>query len=97
MALDAVTNRWRMNLALDGGGVLVGVARNAQRLSSGGDQLYARCIFVHAYFVTAHAAHGNRGMDCLPFGLVFMAFNTLRGISFGVEWDWVYGCLGRHA
>ena len=96
VAFDAITNRRRMNLSVDGGGILVGVAGNTQRLRGGGEQLHAGCIFVCAYLVTAHATHGNRRVDRLAFGFVFVTLNARSGISFGVERDGVQRCLGGH-
>lgn len=85
-----------MNLPLDGGGILVGMAGNTQRLCGGGDQLHAGYIFVHAYLVTAQAPHGDRRVDCLTLGFVFVTLNARRGISLGVERDVVQRCPGGH-
>jgi len=85
-----------MNLPLDGGGILVGVAGNTQRLRGGGDQLHAGCILIYPYLVTAHATHGNRRVDRLAFGFVFVTLNARRGLSLGVERDGVQRCLGGH-
>lgn len=76
VALNAITNRWRVNFPLDAGGILVGVAGNAQRLGAGGNQLYAGYVFVRAYFMTAHAAQRNCRVHRLAFGFIFVTLNA---------------------
>src|SRR5579872_1980642 len=72
VTLQAVTLRWRMNRALELGGILVGVTSHAERIGSGGDQLDPGDIFIDANFVATGAAHLDCGVDGLALGLVLM-------------------------
>lgn len=91
VTLDTVSDGRRMDGAFQGRRVFIGVAGDAEGLRSGGDELDARDILVNPHFVAAHAAHGDGGVDKLPFGLILMAFQTLGGIDFRIEWDGVNG------
>jgi len=81
VASQTVANRRRMDLSLDLRGVFVAVAREAELVRSGGDQLYARGVFVDPDFMATHAAHRDRGMDGLAFRLVLVAFEAFGSVD----------------
>ena len=85
VALDAIAHRRRMDLALQVGSIVVGMAGQAQRLRRRGDQLDACHIFIHPDFVTTRAAHRNRGMGELTFGFVCVTLGALLWGSVFVE------------
>jgi len=78
VALEAIANGGSVYCALDVGGVLVGVAGKAEAGRRCRDQLDARDILVDTNLVTTGAAHRNRRVDRLPFGLIAMTLNTFR-------------------
>jgi hypothetical protein len=84
-----------MHLSVNLSGILVGVAGDAQRLRRGGYQLYAGDIFVDANLVAARATHLDRRVNVGAFAFVFVALETLRGVSFGIERDRVLRCPRR--
>lgn len=91
VALDAIANRWRMDRALEVGSILVGVTSDTNRRRTGGDELDPRDIFIDANFMTAGAAHGNRRMNELAFGFVFVAFDTFGRVGVLVQRNRVNG------
>ena len=97
VTLKAIAHSRRMDLAFEVGGILVGVAGDAQRLRRGGDQLDASDVFVDADLMTTGAAHGDGGVNILAFGLVFMALDALRRIGILVEWNWMGGRASQGA
>ena len=85
VALHAIANgRW-MNRPLISRGVFVGVAGEAQLVGSGGDQLYARDVFVDPDLVATGTAHRNRGVDRLALCLVLVAGDAGGGIRLRVK------------
>src|ERR1039457_3076953 len=72
VTLEAITNGWRMNGALQVGSVFVGVAGEAERVWRRSDELDASDVFGHPHFVATRATDRNGGMDCLAFGFVLM-------------------------
>jgi hypothetical protein len=82
VAGEAVANRGRMHRPLDVGRFLVGVAGDAKRGRSGGDQLDARDVFVDADLMAAQAAHGHGGMNGLALGLSSWHSRHLAGSVF---------------
>ena len=91
MALDAVAHGGGMNRTFYFGGILVCVAGQAQSLRSGRDQLYASYVFVRPNLVATGAAHRNRGMHGLAFGLVFVACEAGGGIRLGIKRNRMFG------
>lgn len=91
MTLHAVAHGGGVNSAFDVGGIFVGVACQTERGGSGGDQLDASDIAIYADLVTTGAAQGDRGMDGLAFGFIFMAGDAGGGIGLGVKRDRMLG------
>lgn len=91
MTLQAIAHGRRMDSAFDVGGIFVGVAGQAERDGGGGDQLDASHITIHAYLVTTGAAQGDRGMDGLAFGFIFVAGDAGGRISLWVKRDGMLG------
>lgn len=87
MALHAVAHRRGMNGAFYLCDILIGVAGQTEGMGRGRDQLYASDIFRSANLVATRAAHGDRGMNRLAFGLVFVAGNASGGIRLRVKWN----------
>jgi len=94
VALYAITNRWRMNIALEIGCFLIRMAGEAKCIRSRGNQLYPGHILISPNFVATGAAHGHRRMHRFAFGLVFVAGNAGGGISLGVKWHRMFGGKG---
>jgi hypothetical protein len=88
VALHAIPNRWQVHrqsrLHL-----LFIVAGQAESLGRRGDQLDPGYIFADPHFVTAQATGGNRGVDRLPFALVFVALQALSRVHILFERDGV--------
>jgi len=76
-----------MNSAFYVGGIFVGVAGQTESGGSGGDQLDASDISINADLVATGAAQGDRGMDGLAPGFIFVAGNAGGGIGLGVKRD----------
>ena len=72
-------------MPLNFGGILVGMAGEAESVGRGGRQLDPRDIFVHADFVAAQASSRNGGVNCLPFAFIFVALQALRRVDIFVE------------
>ncbi len=89
VALNAVANRWTMDAPLDLGSVLVSVAGKAELSGGSGGQLYASYFFITTDLVTAGTAHGDGTMNVRAFGLIFMTFQALSGISLDFQGNWV--------
>jgi hypothetical protein len=87
MALHAVAHRRGMNRAFYICGILIGVAGQTESMGRGRDQLYASDIFRSPNLMATRAAHGDRGMNRLAFGLVFMAGDASGGIRLRVKWN----------
>ena len=87
MTLDAVAYGRGMNSAFDVGGIFVGVAGQTKSDGRGGDQLYASDISIDANLVATGAAQGDRGMDGLALGFIFVAGDAGGGIRLGVKRD----------
>lgn len=85
VALEAIPDGGTVNLALDVGRILVGVAGKAERGGSSGGELDARHVFVDANFVTAKTSSGNGGVDVLALGLVSMTLEALCRVGILVE------------
>src|SRR5215467_16001650 len=81
VALKAIANRGAVHRSFNLSCVLVSVAAQAQALRRGLDQLYSRDVPVDPNFVTTGAAHGDRRVDRLALGLVFMASSAGGGIG----------------
>lgn len=97
VALEAVSNCRRMNLALDLGCILVSMTGEAKRLGSCGGQLDPGDVFVDSNFVAACAPCGYRRMDGFALGFVLVAFNAFRGVGVLVEWNGMFPCEQRGA
>lgn len=85
MTLHAVPHGRRMNSAFDVGRTFVGVAGQTKSDGRGGDQLYASDISIDANLVATGAAEGDRGMDGLALGFVFVAGDAGGGIGLGIK------------
>ena len=85
MTLDAVAYGRGMNSAFDVGGIFVGVAGQTKSDGRRGDQLYASDISIDANLVATGAAQGDRGMDGLALGFVFVAGDAGGGIGLGIK------------
>src|SRR5579871_716142 len=79
-----------MDLALDLGCILVGMAREAQGRWSGRDQLDVGNVFDGPNLVATVAAHRHGRMDRLALGLVFVEATQVDGSAFGSS---ATGCL----
>ena len=62
---------------MQAGGIHVGVAGDAQRLRSGGDQLYSGNVFSDPDFVATCATGRDRRMYVLTLGFIFVTLNAL--------------------
>jgi len=89
VALQAVANRRLVHMTLDLGGILIGVAGQAKFVGNGGDQPDVGNVFIDPDFMTAQAAHRDRGVDRLTFSLVFVTSNAGGGIGLGIKGDGV--------
>src|SRR5215472_750896 len=85
MAFQAVADRWAVHRTFDLRSVLIRMTGQAKTSWGRGDELYASDVFVHAHFVTRIASEGDRGMNELSFGLVFVARSALAEIGVLVE------------
>src|SRR5581483_6582698 len=94
VALQAVANRRRMN-RLSGMNFLLIVAAKAQRLGSGGRQLYAGNVFVDPNLVAGGATGLDCRMDVRALGLVLMTFQTSLRIGFRIERHRMFCRRGR--
>lgn len=92
MTLQAVAHGRGMDSAFDVGGIFVGVAGQTESDGSSGDQLDSSNVAIDANFVTTGATEGDRGMDELALGFIFVAGDAGRGIGLGIKRD---GMLGR--
>ena len=81
MALQAIANRRGMNCPVKAGGVHIGVAGNAERLRSGGDQLYAGDVFINPDLVTARTSGGDGRVDVLAFCFVLVTLDAFGGVG----------------
>jgi len=91
VTLQAIPHSRRMDLALDLGCILVGMAGEAQGRGSGRDQLDVRNVFDGPNLVATIAAHRHGRMDRLALGLVFVASHASRRVGFGIERNWMLG------
>ena len=96
VAGETVADRGRMHGALDVCRCFVGMAGEAERGRSCGDELDARDIFSHADFMAAQTTGGHGGVNRFAFGLVLMTFKALDGIDLGIERNGVYRSGGAH-
>lgn len=87
VALHTVPHSRGMNRPFYVRGIFVGVAGEAERLGSGGDQLDSGDVFDSSNFMTAGAAHRDRGMHRLCFGFIFMAGQASRWIGLRIQGD----------
>jgi len=85
VTLHAVANRRGVNLAFGVGGLLVGVAGDAERHGGSRGQLHAGNIFLYPDLMATGAAHGDRRMNRLALALVLMALSARRRIRLGIE------------
>ncbi len=77
MAFEAVAHRRGMNLAMDLGGVFVGMTCDTKRLWSGSGQLYPCDVSIDSDLVASGAPHRNRRVNYFALGFVFMALDAL--------------------
>lgn len=92
MALQAVVGVGSMDETRNVGGVLILVAREAERCGRWCDQLNSCNLFVCAHFVTTEAVNRSLGVGRLGIRFVRMARDALCRIDVGVECR-VPGCL----
>ena len=85
VALEAVPDRGLVYCPLDAGGVLVGMAGEAERRRRGGGQLDPGHVLVYPDFVATHAARRDRRVHVLPLGFVAVALDALRGVRVFVQ------------
>jgi len=85
MALDAVTNRWRVYPALQVGSVHVGVAAQAKGLGCRGGEFDSGYVFVDANFMTTRAPGRHCSVHDLTFTLVLVALDAFGGVGVFVE------------
>jgi len=91
MAREAVTNRWLMDVPLDLGRILIGVAGETEAEGGGGDELDARDVFADPNLMAAQAAHRDSGMDRLAFRFVVVAFQALGRVDVLIQRNGVNG------
>ena len=76
-----------MHAAVDLCRVLVGVARQAQLATGGGDQFDASGVLGRADLVATRATERYGAVDMGALALVLMALQTFRGVGLGIERD----------
>lgn len=84
VAFHTVANCRSVNLAFNIRSFFVSVAGDTERYGSGGDQLGAGNVFIDPDLVTTGTPHGNRRMNRLALGLIFMALRASSRILFGL-------------
>ena len=87
MALDAVSNRRRVNRTLQLGGIHISVTADAEGLSCSSGQFDSSYIFINANFVTTGTSCGYCRMYHLTLALLFVALDTLGRFGIFAEWD----------
>lgn len=85
MTLHAVANRGRMDFAFDVGGVVIGVAGEAERLRGCCNELDARDVFGYTNLMTTGTAHRDRRVDVLSFGFVLVTLRALRRVGILIQ------------
>lgn len=85
VALDAIADCRRVNVPFDGLGVFFGVASDAKRLRSRGDQLQPGYILIDSDLVAARTAHRHRRVDRLSFRLIRMALEAGLGVGLRIQ------------
>ncbi len=85
VALDAVANRWRMDGPFQRCSILIGVARDAERLGRRRDQFHAGDVFIGSDLMACEASHGDGGVDELAFRFILVALEALRRVDVLIE------------
>ena len=97
VAFQAVAHRGAVDHSLALRSVFVRMAGQAEAHRSGGNQFYARDIFVDSNFVTNIAPEGDCGMDCFALDLILVALGALGGVCVLIKGNRMYVRKSRYA
>ena len=85
VTLDAVADRGRIGRASDLGGVVIGVAGQAERLRRCGNELDARDVLGYADFMATRTAGRDRRVEVLSFGFILVTLCALGRVSILIQ------------